>query len=140
MPNWCYNSLTVTSDAEGSLDLFKSKLGGPNDNGDKVEFSFQQFVPRPLDANWREWNNTNWGCKWDAGEVSVSHYPDRTEINFVTPWAPPVAWLRMVAKDLQVKMICKYEEPGMDMFGTITVTKDYFEDIAQDPPPNSDDE
>lgn len=39
--------------------------------------------------NWYNWNNTNWGTKWDCSDVSVTHSDDAVEIIFMTAWCAP---------------------------------------------------
>jgi hypothetical protein len=39
---------------------------------------------------WYDWNITNWGTKWDAGDVYVQTTDDLTaSISFQTAWSPP---------------------------------------------------
>ena len=47
------------------------------------------------DDSWYNWNNRNWGCKWDASSVELVVDEENGEnwvlvYKFDTPWAPPV--------------------------------------------------
>jgi Ferredoxin-like domain in Api92-like protein len=89
MPDICYNSLYIIGHKE---DL---------DEIEAAKFSFQEFVPRPADQeeNWYEWNNANWGTKWDRGEYILNHRSDnQLAIGFQTAWCPPLKVLEAVLK------------------------------------------
>jgi hypothetical protein len=87
-----------------------------DDNGG---FSFMAYVAPPADKieeyfgqrgivggeqvgdteyNWYNWNNDNWGCKWDCGEVyvhsDIESDPTEFHATFQTPWSPPEEFLR----------------------------------------------
>lgn len=41
--------------------------------------------------NWYWWNTRNWGCKWDACEISIqTDEPNTISYRFDTAWAPPL--------------------------------------------------
>jgi len=134
----CYNTLEVREDTKGSVDRFKDTLWNVDADNCQVHFSLHQAVHRPLGANWREWNLEHWGCKRDVSECVVSEYPDHVMIKFTTIRTSPKAWMSAVAKEFGVKLICNYEE--YDVCGTITVTKDSYEDYGthQNPIPRED--
>lgn len=90
MPNWVYNTITVSGHYKYVLEVkqvmsqpvpvMKLKPGSAWEavQGDWVmeetDFSFWNVVSPPVDRwgeyftgeNWYQWNITNWGCKWDA--------------------------------------------------------------------------
>ena len=103
-----------------------------NDKGEQTElryddnggFSFLAFVAPPADRieeyygkhgwvdgeqvgdtkiNWYNWNNDNWGCKWDCSDVYV--WTEESEDNrsffqvqFSTPWSPPEQFIDKLVK------------------------------------------
>lgn len=56
--------------------------------------------------NWYNWNNNNWGCKWDATEVDVETF-DLFDgrwcvtYHFESPWSPPSEFYEKLAKTFQ---------------------------------------
>jgi len=53
--------------------------------------------------NWYNWNNANWGCKWDATEVDVdtSDYKNNlfnVTYHFESPWSPPEGFFAKLAE------------------------------------------
>lgn len=136
MPNWCNNTLIVEGNVE-DLQRIKSLL--INEQG---EFSFNCAVPQPdnlfrenissekrdeLDAqgipNWYDWNNRNWGTKWDACSAYVDIDDDKEiRIIFQTAWSPPSDWLYSFLKKLEgieVSVQLLYDEPGMEFAGSV---------------------
>lgn len=118
MPNWVYNKLIATGDAD-EIARMREQLSQPfvtrktdYDKPDRptvevtVEspFSFWNIkhpAPEELDdyftvsdnkapeGNWYNWNNRNWGVKWDANSVEVTNSESAFEVYFETPWGPP---------------------------------------------------
>ena len=136
MPNWCNNTLIVEGNVE---DLQRIKPLLINEQG---EFSFNCAVPQPenlyrenissekrdeLDAqgipNWYDWNNRNWGTKWDACSAYVDTDEDNEiRVNFQTAWSPPSDWLYSFFKKLEgieVSVQLLYDEPGMEFAGSV---------------------
>ena len=103
MPNWSYNTLTITGDGD-ELQKFKDAVG---DYKEKTALSFDKIVPMPAhifrgnlsmedEAKygkmncWYEWSIENWGTKWNAGEVDLQVDNGRKLVyTFNTAWAPP---------------------------------------------------
>jgi len=49
--------------------------------------------------NWYDWNNFNWGTKWNAYEVSKWKFTnDGASVSFYTAWSPPLPLLRHTSK------------------------------------------
>lgn len=120
MPNWVTNRVVVYGAPE-ELKAFREHAGKPaqfqdEDGGRLSEFSFWNFI-KPDDSildeywhgsgleggltfedrrkssnNWYDWNNRNWGTKWDAGYVDVieSNTDSSIEFRFETAWSPPM--------------------------------------------------
>lgn len=127
MPNWVYNSLTVTG-PRADLDAFIEAVGKPYEvryedhatGEQKVEmrdtdgFSFwnihapdasiiDEYWSRATagapENNWYSWNNANWGTKWDAAEVRVERQSDEDwQVNFHTAWSPPYPVMETAAQ------------------------------------------
>ena len=135
MPNYCYNTLSVTSDNFEEVNFFFDSNKSFN-NPDKNENSFLSFsksVPKPEDEDdWYNWNNENWGTKWDAMNVQLNNYinddipeeefslEDTNELiySFTTAWGPALSWLESVAR--KYPNLCfenEYSECGMDFYG-----------------------
>jgi hypothetical protein len=74
-----------------------------------------------------DWQSENWGCKWDASNITFERRTPKTAYyEFDTAWAPPVALMEKIAemsefKELQIDL--EYMEPGM-MFCGSTLVKD----------------
>ena len=117
MPNWCRNGLTLShTDTEKMTNLhnaMKDKKG-----------LFQHLRPNPKGEesdDWYEWNNENWGTKWDVGENDNNNdywnYDEDTDyFNFDTAWSPPSVlydYLRENGWDITAY----YEEEGQDECG-----------------------
>jgi len=120
MPNWCYNTLTITGSSEKLKEFSAKAYGhdqsytkGPIDaeEKDKNLLSLHRLYPVPkevLEAGYNAptgvkpleyfneaygygWEALNWGCKWGACDVERETLSERTlEYNFSTPWAPPI--------------------------------------------------
>ena len=103
MPNWIKNSVNVCVpkgvDKE-RLSEFQELVGD--------DFSFERIAPMPEKLNqeeielekipwnyvpeWYSWRLENWGCKWDASDVTFMYdHNDEVMLScfFNTPWSPP---------------------------------------------------
>lgn len=113
MPNWCFNSTTLSNDDVTKIDALVEKLEG----GDNV---FQYLRPRPEaeEDSWYEWNVANWGTKWDA---SMQHWERTNEttvqLHYDTAWSPPGELFEyLVEEGWWVDSI--YHEEGMGFIGS----------------------
>jgi hypothetical protein len=71
---------------------------------------------------WYEWQNANWGTKWDAGTAHFDASPGRRLYEFSTAWGPPVEWAKKASlRHPSVEITIEYDEPGMCFAGTFTV-------------------
>jgi hypothetical protein len=121
MPNWVTNTLTIECDDRDLLLGVGARLRAPvpaiDENGvhtlRDTEFSFWNIVaPTDLDAyhsvcdsvgmqnsdNWYNWNNRNWGSKWDANMHFARVEEGKLIYDFDTPWAPPVQAIETLAE------------------------------------------
>ena len=100
MPNWIESFVIIVARKEILDEIEEKKL------------SFNYFVPRPEseEENWYNWNNENWGTKWDIvvdGEHSEDlifdrQGDDRLSIIFRTAWNTPYKFFK--------KFIDRYEK------------------------------
>lgn len=117
MPNWCRNGLTLShTDTEKMTNLhnaMKDKKG-----------LFQHLRPNPKGEesdDWYEWNNENWGTKWDVGENDNNNdywnYDEDTDyFNFDTAWSPPSVLYNYLHEN-GWDITAYYEEEGQDECG-----------------------
>ena len=115
MPNYCENVVIINGKESDLTTIFEAKL------------SFQKLYPRPAekDEDWYDWNCEHWGTKWDINEDDITITLNQNEVggfeieaDFVTAWAPPIAFFKYLTKQmthLQVRL--KYYEGGMDFCG-----------------------
>ena len=91
MPNWCYNSLTL-SHAD------PDKVQRLHDAITKDKQFFEYVLPTPEgfldDDRWYDWRITNWGTKWDADldglADTLSQDESSLSLSFDTAWSPPI--------------------------------------------------
>ena len=111
MPNWCYNTVNVTSEKPADLDAVMRLLGNTDE-------PFMAIMPRPESVDWYDWNNAHWGCKWDADNFSISRHGDSIIMTFDTAWAPSIGVTAALAdKFPSLEISHSYEEPGMAFTG-----------------------
>lgn len=113
MPNWFYFTLNVSGEKKDVQEFVENVKGSEKFETEGSEFDFNHFIPQPdnifrenigsdkkkeLDAigvpNWYDWNNANWGTKWNAVcddemAISVDGFPFEHEYNLRTAWAFP---------------------------------------------------
>ena len=121
MPDWVNNQLNIV----GTIEEVKSLYSKIKENGELLNAMVPQpdnLYMGPLDKekklelkkegipNWYDWNNENWGTKWDVEDLDI----DYSEINgkgyisahFESAWdAPREAYdtFRYNNKDLEVE-------------------------------------
>jgi hypothetical protein len=108
MPNWVWNRVTVYGEPE-QLEAFRKQAGAPTPLDEEPIFSFWNFIKpsddilgeyRPDKAlpggdnspnNWYNWNNREWGTKWDACSPGFtdSDTGKSIEYRFDTAWGHP---------------------------------------------------
>lgn len=140
MPNWVNNSVTVRGQG-ADIKAFREKAGREySHNGETSNrcFSFMNFIAPPQEAidsgeywgthgfvngehsgqtanNWYNWNNREWGTKWDACEEELEQEGDFfLRYRFDTAWAPPEPVFRaMIAQHPTLEFeIRSVEEQG----------------------------
>jgi hypothetical protein len=130
MPNWVYNSIGVdgkTEDLQSFIAKATKPRPWQDDEPDEERFSFWNFIspdPTKLDLyfetngatkdlttgemvrtgdnefNWYNWNINNWGCKWDANEITIDDCQGEgyVLIQFATPWGMPTPVFQAMAE------------------------------------------
>ena len=113
MPNWFYFSVQVIG-KEKDVDAFVENVKGSKEyDTEGYEFDFNHFIPQPknifrgglsmqdkerLDKegvpNWYDWNNINWGTKWNARcddfeRGTINGSPHFAKYYLRTAWADP---------------------------------------------------
>jgi hypothetical protein len=113
MPNWCYNSVTLSHEDTTKIDSLAEEL-----SKEETE-PFQHLRPRPVEheEDWYGWNCNNWGTKWDINPMDWERDGDNTiTINFDSAWSPPIAMYEFLESEgWEVRAL--YHEPGMGFAG-----------------------
>lgn len=113
MPNWNKNITRLTGPKE-QLDKAVKRL-----KNRKGELTFNKIVPMPRaledtvsptkirreelikkygDDNWYDWRCNNWGVKWDASESTFYKEDGYVDIEYETPWCPPIEFWEKFTK------------------------------------------
>ena len=150
MPNWCINTLTISS--ENSDDLKKFLFENKNGKDQLLDFNKVIMLPEEINYsksnftdnekkilkqkygadNWYDWQINNWGTKWNASNVDII-MDEKLYYNFDTAWSPPEPWFyKLVQKYPNIDMHLEYEEAGCDFAGYVSysggdLTEDTYE-------------
>jgi hypothetical protein len=110
MPNWFYFTIEVDGTNEDVQEFVQNVKGSAKFDTEDREFDFNHFIPQPdnifrenigsdkkeeLDAqgvpNWYDWNNANWGTKWNAScdDVIDDINGGMYSYNLRTAWSDP---------------------------------------------------
>lgn len=147
MPNWCHNRVSFYSQDEQQIsklykiftseNVFNQILPAPdwkNTPNDKGELPILREMKSPRtgevfhrtwdfpdgtnDDRWYDWNNANWGTKWDV-DPECDHLDENSfECEFETAWSPAEGIfyaLREQYPDVEISWF--YDEPGMQVAG-----------------------
>ena len=145
MPNWCYNHLEISANADYILPLKEVIQKIIKESNGKKEYPklFSLFYPVPEELNytvgyppsktadqiaelvkrygatdWYDWSLKNWGCKWDAADMDIQESNDVfIHLCFNTPWSPPISFYTKLANDYKVDIHATYSEEGMSFCG-----------------------
>lgn len=115
MPNWCTITLSIHG-SDADVEAFRSKWGN------KKCMKFSDFLPLPPEKedDWYNWQNQNWGTKWDLAEDSteVCREAGGLTVSSITAWCPPIAFLNAITKMYPTLVFgCSYHEPAMMFCG-----------------------
>ena len=118
MPNWCYNSITISHDDPAMIKRIVEHSKAP----------LQELIPCPHDPEtsdkWYDWRIKNWGTKWDIELHSVYNYDDNTiSCAFDSAWSPPIeAYNKLTAMGFRISAL--YREMGMGFAGRYESTSE----------------
>ena len=142
MPNWCNNTLTLTHDDPAMIDRavkafeegkllqefipcpepLKQTIAGFMPEGyerELHEFTQQLNVKYFKYSNWYDFNNAEWGTKWDVGNADSyvnRSSPTSAEFGFESAWSPPTAAYEKL-QEMGFGVQAYYWEPGMSFCG-----------------------
>jgi hypothetical protein len=143
MPNWCSNSITITSNKD-NIDKFEAFL---NEKNGKEWFDF--FLPCPEElrnvdspnetkntdallekyghVDWYSWSVENWGTKWNCDSQDWNRDGDSISFWFDSAWAPPTnLYEKIFGEGYEVEAY--YLEEGMQFVGKFSDGSDeYYE-------------
>ena len=117
MPNWCFNTVTLTHEDVSKVDALSTVLSKSEESGESDVFNFLRPRPADQEDNWYDWNVSNWGTKWDICPTVFERDEDnRVRVDFETAWGPPIALYDfLTAEGWRVEAY--YEESGCGFCG-----------------------
>jgi len=143
MPNWCSNSITITSNKD-NIDKFETFLQEKNG---KEWFDFFSPCPEELrnvdspnknkDADallekyghpdWYSWSIEKWGTKWNCDAQDWNRDDNSISFWFDSAWAPPInLYEKIFEEDYEVEAY--YFKEGMQFVGKFSDgNDDYYE-------------
>lgn len=134
MPNWCTNVVKIVDGKPSDIEAVYAMLKDTDE-------PFAVIMPRPEGVDWYDWNNANWGTKWDAGEFQITLHEDGIDMTFMTAWAPAIPVFEHLSDkfpSLQIQHF--YEECGMGFEGVAAIHAGSSIDDCRDMPDFGDDE
>ncbi len=77
------------------------------------------------DDRWYDWCISNWGTKWDAGEIDITREGSSLFLSFDTAWSPVSdQWLEALAAEIPGADIHNsFREDGCDFYGVSQVVE-----------------
>ena len=159
MPNWVYNSLVITGEAE-VIAKIKAQVSAPHEvkhldwktnelvaEMNEEPFSFWNIIkPTDLDAyhdnpvthdqsghdHWYNWNLRNWGVKWDAKSAEIHEEEDDSLCyTFETPWGIPHNALFELSRQYPTATLELEYEEEQGWGGTIVFTNGEAEETEE---------
>ena len=126
MPNWCYNSISISGDAE-NIAMIAEIIADTNrkkndESNTSLHFKNLVGIPRNMSAETyeKEWYDTNiryWGCKWDVDDLQEDVDEDFIHLSFDTAWSPATGFCRLLSEIYNVEVEIFYYEGGCDFCG-----------------------
>jgi hypothetical protein len=114
-----------TEEDRTKFDLFLSRHNEKNPEQENIS-PLMSFIPAPfyyLDQDGYnnggyEWCVENWGTKWPESSIYREDSSEGIELEFSSPWGPPVEGYKKISEFLPGSMIYHaYYEEGMDFYG-----------------------
>lgn len=123
MPNWFYFEMQVSGTKKDVLEFVENVKGSEKFETEGRDFDFNHFIPQPENIfranlsfdkqqelkesgipDWYNWNNDNWGTKWNVAvdDVNVCVYNDGSADVFYTmrtAWAFPTPVIEQMIRD-----------------------------------------
>jgi hypothetical protein len=117
MPNWCYNSATLTSPSKDLYDKLLEAI--------KNDTWFQTFAPlETVDDSEDGWNYESavaiWNTKWPPQDLEIALEDEESltiELSFDTAWSPPTGVYSRMNKNFSIETTSYYYELGCEFFG-----------------------
>jgi hypothetical protein len=125
MPNWCYNSISISGEKE-NISMIAEIIADTNrKNADEKSgghFKNLVGIPRNMSAeayekDWYDTNISYWGTKWDVEELNEDIEEDYIHLSFDSAWSPPVGFCTLLSKIYDVQVEIFYYEGGCDFCG-----------------------
>ena len=156
MPNWCYNTLTLTHEDPAMLERVETAF-----NNDSL---LSDFIPIPEDlkiisgyfpegspeqietqalykanmekygyTTWYDFCVEEWGTKWDIKNEGFEPtiVDNSITLSFDSAWAPPLAAYKKF-EDMGFDVLAYYHEPGMCFCGRYKAGEDESYNIDGD--------
>lgn len=122
MPNWCYNTVTLSNEDKTKIDGLEQELK-------KEDCQPLNYLRPNPSGEWEyDWCVSNWGTKWDVHPMDWEREDDNTIVmHFDSAWAPPtVVYDFLTEQDWSIRAL--YHEPGMGFAGVYeNGNDDYYE-------------
>jgi hypothetical protein len=120
MANYCSNTLKV----KGDVTELKHFLKRVKDENDK--FTLYSLLPIPEEIkileNQDNWKHENWGTSYVCEDMFSSINETEVKINFESALAPPLLWIKYVAKFYDgLTFHLNYDEPGIGFKGSLNI-------------------
>lgn len=134
MPNWCYNTLTISGEPKQLNKLLKKievTKSEATHHEKKTKFSFNNVIPMPTELyeneGWYSWRNANWGTKWNANveyETTSNWENGEVVIEFNTAWSPPDPIIKTLVKEFpKLYFHHRYYEESNAYWGSFSYDK-----------------
>lgn len=137
MPNWCENYLSIEGKREDLMEIKQKYTNRPGRMDDDEQcIKLELISPTPPELNnfsspnpdkkmekefkkkygavdWYNWNNKNWGTKWDTQGFNFEDNITELVFSFNTAWGPCLPVIKKLAKLFpNTKIEYSYAEPG----------------------------
>ena len=124
MPNWCYNTATLTHKDPAVIQELVAVL---NLEEPRV-FQHLRPLPKEEEENWYTWQIQHWGTKWDMRVGDYELLDENTIIvNFDTAWSPPTTLYAFLTEN-GWEVDAMYHECGMCFVGRFYDGFDNYKD------------